>query len=559
MSERSGSPTLPSPRFALGRLAPAVQRRLGDWQASSVARRIWEKDPGLWPAAPASDVATRLGWLAVPRPGSRPLTDLRRFGEEVRHDGISDVVVLGMGGSSLAPQVYASTFGHRPGYPRLHVLDSTHPKAVRDLAGSVDVRHTLFVVSSKSGTTLEPNAFLAFFWEVLGREVANPAHQFVAITDPDTPLDRLATERGFRWVCRAPPDVGGRYSALTVFGLLPAALAGVDLDALLGRADAMAGACGPDVPAAEHPGLTVAAAVGEAAVAGVDKLVFVTSPGLNAFPVWAEQLVAESTGKIGKGIVPVAYEVDPFDPLGRTDRLVVALTLRGQGDPTIEEGLRSLEGAGAPTIRIELADPIDLGGEFFRWEMAIAMAGAIVGIDPFDQPDVELAKELAREAMKAGGAAPSDPGAVPVPVSDRATLGPAVRRWLDHAPTGGYAAIQAYLPPNAATEEALGKLRAAVRRRLRCSTTLGFGPRFLHSTGQLHKGGPPTGAFLQLVDDASPSLEVPGMSTTFGRVIRAQAAGDAAALRQRGRSLLTVDLGGHGGDGIERLAEAIDG
>jgi transaldolase/glucose-6-phosphate isomerase len=559
MSGSSSPASVRPPRLSLGPLAEAVDRRLGGWTDGDAPTRIWEKDPTFWPAAPAADVASRLGWMSLPTGDARLIADLTKFADEVRGDGVTDVAVLGMGGSSLAPQVYAATFGTRAGYPRLHVLDSTHPLAVPTLAGSLDLRRTLFVVSSKSGTTLEPNAFLAYFWEEVARTGVNPGHQFVAVTDPDTALDRLATARGFRWICRAPPDVGGRYSALTVFGLLPAALIGVDLPALLDRARAMAAGCGPDVAAEGHPALVLAAAVGEAALAGADKLVFVTSSSLASFPSWGEQLVAESTGKIGKGIVPVADEVDPFDPMGRRDRLIVSLTVRGESNPTLERGLASLTAAGAPMIEIELGDRLDLGAEFFRWEMAIAAAGAVVGIDPFDQPDVELAKDLARAALKAP---PSPSGAAPdaaVRADDPGGLADAVSKWMSSAPPGGYAAIQAYLPPGMAMTEALQRLRGKIRRHLGSTTTLGYGPRFLHSTGQLHKGGPPTGAFLQLVDDSLPIVPVPGMDVTFGRIIRAQAAGDATALRQRGRPLLTVDLGSGGVDAVDRVGEAVHG
>ncbi|MCI4331927.1 MAG: hypothetical protein L3K19_08820 [Thermoplasmata archaeon] len=559
MSDVSGKGPGPMARCSLGRFEPAVARRLELWQGSGASARIWQKDPTFWPQATPADVASRLGWLDLPHPPPRQLAGLTQFAEEVRKDGTTDVVVLGMGGSSLAPQVYAETFAPRTGFPRLQVLDSTHPRAVEAVRQSIDPAHTLFVVSSKSGTTLEPNAFQSFFWDETVKTGTDPGPHFVAITDPDTALDRLATERGFRWVCRAPPDVGGRYSALTVFGLLPAALMGVDVTRLIERSARMAASCGPGVGAGDHPALVLAAAIGEAAVGGADKLVFATSPSLSAFPSWGEQLVAESTGKIGKGVVPVADEVDLLDPLGRHDRLLVCLKLQGESDRGLEEGLAALRAAGEPVVEVELADRFDLGAEFFRWEMAIAAAGSVVGIDPFDQPDVELAKNLARDAMK------SPPNALAPPDPNLLTLsgGPAfdagLSEWIAGAPVGGYAAIQAYLPPTPEMTASLRGLRENLRLRLRTSTTFGYGPRFLHSTGQLHKGGPATGAFLQLVDDAQPPLSVPGMDATFGRILRAQASGDAAALRLRGRHLLTVDLASGGPSQVDRLAEAIHG
>ncbi|EQD45022.1 bifunctional transaldolase/phosoglucose isomerase, partial [mine drainage metagenome] len=376
-----------------------------------------------------------------------------------------------------------------------------------------------------------------------------PGPHFVAITDPGTPLERLARARAFRAIIPGAPDVGGRYSALTAFGLVPAALLGLDLGRLVDRAERMVRACGPERDPADHPGLRLGAFLGELGRAGRDKIVFWAPPRLSTFPDWAEQLLAESTGKRGAGLVPVAGERRPRDP-PRTpdDRVWVDVGLAGS-PPAFPDG------AGTPPhVRIGLDDPYDLGAEFFRWEFAVAMAGAVLGIDPFDQPDVELAKELARRRMGSPGAA--DPGRSP-PVTPLEAAPAAIAAWAQTVRTGDYLAIQAYLDPAPAIETALEGLRTALRERLRISTTLGFGPRFLHSTGQLHKGGPPSGLFLQLLDTPRSDVTVPGAPYSFGTVVRAQADGDADALRERGRRLLRLHLGDDAAEGLRRLAEGV--
>ena len=532
-----------------------VTERLTGWTATNAGRAIWGKDPSFWPAAPASDVHDRLGWLALPTHMRSSVPELSAFADEIRDEGIRHVVVLGMGGSSLAPDVYGRTFGSSDGRPSLIVLDSTHPDAVLAVRRAIDPTKTLFLVSSKSGSTLEPLSFYRYFSDQVGGPVEQRGRHFAAITDPGTGLETLAKDRSFRRTFLATPDVGGRYSALTVFGLVPAALIGIDLNRLLDRAAAMAASCGPKVAAEKNPGLALGAVLGELAVRGRNKLVFVASDPLRWFPAWAEQLVAESTGKIGKGIVPVADEADALDPLGASDRMLVFLD--GPGAPATAPA-PAAAGRPEPFVRFPLADLYDIGAEFFRWEFAVAAAGAILGIDPFDQPDVEFAKELARQRMAAPAAPPASgpaPGAI-VPVdSVGISLGP----WLKSRSVGGYGAIQAYLAPTPETEGALTELRSILRRRLRLTTTLGFGPRFLHSTGQLHKGGPPGGLFLQLVDHPHADVPVPETSYSFGRIISAQAGGDADALRQRGRTVLTVDLGSDPVEGIGRLGRALRG
>jgi transaldolase/glucose-6-phosphate isomerase len=382
----------------LGGCAPAVEARLARFAADSFGRRLWEKDPTLWSAQPVPELADRLGWLALPQSARASLPELARFAGEAREEGIRHAVVLGMGGSSLAPEVFARTFGH-PGAGSLdvRVLDSTHPDAVAALERDIDPAggpaRSLFLVSSKSGGTTETLSYFYTFWErVKAAGEGRPGRRIAAITDPGTSLAALGRERGFRAVFEAPPDVGGRYSALTPFGVVPAALVGVDLGELLARARGAAEACGPAVPPGDSPGLVLGAAMGELARAGRDKLTLYTSPAIRSFPDWLEQLIAESTGKSGTGIVPVAGE-----PLGAAaaygdDRFFVALLVDGDSDPALDRHLDALEAAGHPVARLRLADPLDLGYEIFRWEVAVAAAGAVLGIHPFNQPDVQLAK-----------------------------------------------------------------------------------------------------------------------------------------------------------------------
>jgi transaldolase / glucose-6-phosphate isomerase len=521
--------------------------------------RLWRSDPTVWPDASPQDVATRTGWLQLPEAMQAELPRIRSFAEEVRREGNQHVVLLGMGGSSLAPDVLRRIFGHRRGFPELVVLDSTHPDAIGAVRARIDPARTMFLVSSKSGTTTEPLDFHRYFWEACRLAGVPPGPRFVAITDPGSPLEALAKRESFRAVFPALLTVGGRYSALTTFGLVPAALVGVDVEGLLARARAMAEACGPSIAASQSPGVALGAAVGELAKLGRDKLTFYAAPGLSPFPIWAEQLVAESTGKSGRGIVPIVDEPRVATDRYASDRLFVEIQGPGAKDPGLAEHTGRLEAAGHPVVRIAVADPLDVGQEFFRWELAVALAGSVIGIDPFDQPDVELAKELARKAM-------ADPSA-PVTTSNQqdlsragsAKFASALGTWLGSCRPGDYVAIQAYLAPTAATTEGLGALRRLLLERLKVATTVGFGPRFLHSTGQLHKGGPNTGLFLQLVDTPVHDLEVPGAGYTFGRLIGAQSLGDLQALTQKGRRVLRVDLGTDVAGGLRRLAEAVRG
>ncbi|HXG34600.1 MAG TPA: hypothetical protein VNJ11_14640 [Bryobacteraceae bacterium] len=533
----------------LGAYRAAVERRLRAWEADRFVARLWNKDPTLWrPDPQAPEIADRLGWLHLPDAAPRQADEWERFAAEIRTEGYRHAVLLGMGGSSLAPEVVGRTCGSAPGFPELVVLDSTHPGAVRAVEERLDLRRTLFVVSSKSGTTIEPLSLFRYFWERTQRT----GRCFAAITDPGTPLEHLAVERGFRRLFRAPADVGGRYSALSDFGMVPAALIGVRIQDVIAPARRMASACAPEAPAVQNPGLVLGAALGELALAGRDKLTFLASAALEAFPDWTEQLIAESSGKDGRGIVPVAGEpVGSAETYG-PDRVFVWLGLDGEPEPSV---LGPLAAAGHPVIRIRLRSREDLGGEFFRWEFATAAACAVLAVHPFDQPDVQLAKDLARRAMERpdSGGSQNDM----VPADSEQQLSAALAEFLAAAGPGRYVALQAFIAPSGEAGGALGRIRSILRDRLRVATTSGYGPRFLHSTGQLHKGGPDTGLFLQFVDEPAHDLPVPETGYSFGQLLRAQADGDAGALRRRGRQLVRIQLGRDAAAGLRRVEEAL--
>lgn len=551
------TPTAP-PTEPLGReLSQRVAAREALWKSEQLAPRIWKKDATVWPKAPAPEVPDRLGWLELPELMRTAVPELLLFAKEVREEGFQRAIVLGMGGSSLAPHVFREVFGRANGGLDLLVLDSTHPNAVQALAAPQDLAKTLFIVSSKSGTTLEPNVLHEFFWHRLEKVGIPPAPRFVAITDVGTALDHLARERAFRRVFNPLATVGGRYSALTLFGLVPAALLGVDLAALLDRARAMAALCGPACDAPSNPGLHLGAVLGEAAKGGRDKATLFVGGALRALPIWVEQLIAESTGKLGKGIVPIVSEpLLPVEAYGN-DRLFIEVQDLARPDPALRAHVEDLARAGHPVLQLGYRETVDLGGEFFRWEMGVAASGAVLGIDPFDQPDVEVAKEMAREAMAHRGDPKVPPRLRPLGTDAEAELVKALRGWLEGVHRGDYISLQAYLDPTPEVESSLHVLRRDLSLSHGVATTLGFGPRFLHSTGQLHKGGPPSGVFLQLVDEPAEALEVPGEPLTFREIIQAQALGDAQVLDQRHRRLLRVRLDGEPRHGLELLRRSL--
>lgn len=547
-------------QLSLGKHREAVEARVGAWHAAHLCRRLWQKDPTIWFAEPVPEISDRLGWLHLHETMQDELDGLQHFAEEVRREGIRHVVLLGMGGSSLAPEVFGTTFGAAAGYPELVVLDSTHPGAVREVERRINPEQTLFLVSSKSGTTIEPLSHFRTFWHRMKGEDGDPGRHFTAITDPGTPLEGLARERGFRRIFLAQADLGGRYSALSVFGLLPAALTGIDVSRLLDRAWTMAEAGAFCVSEAANPCFELGAALGELARSGRDKVTFMTSPALRAFPAWLEQLIAESTGKDGKGIVPVAGETLGAPEVYGADRFFVLFSLDGDEPDDLAQRLDDLEAAGHPVARFKLLEKADLAQEVFRWEVAVAVAGAELGIHPFNQPDVQLAKELALEAMASGtqaGATAEDAAEIIVSATEPGALARHLAAWLAAARPGDYVAVQAYLAPTGRTREALQAIRLVLRDRLKLATTLGYGPRFLHSTGQLHKGGANSGLFLQLVDEPEDDIAVPETDYSFGALIRAQALGDYRALIKRGRRVLRLNLGRDTAGGLARLVTAL--
>lgn len=538
----------------LGTYQKAVDIRLKAWDAAKVAPRIWEKDGAVWVADPVQaaqtpELTNRLGWLTLAAEMLAQVDNLTAFADEIKAAGFRQVVLLGMGGSSLAPEVFMRTFYTGEGLP-LTVLDSTNPVQVASVAASlVDLSQTLFLVSSKSGGTIETISAFKYFYERVGQAKANPGENFVALTDPGSGLEKLAKEKSFRRIFSTPPEVGGRYSALTLFGLVPAALVGVNLTKLLNRANSMADACRNS--ASRNPGLQLGAGLGELALVGRDKVTFFTSPKIAAFGVWVEQLIAESTGKLGAGILPVADEAIGEPAVYDNDRLFVYLRLAGDDNVELDGKVDVLEAAGHPVIRIYLDELEDLGQEFFRWEMATAVAGAVLKINPFDQPNVELAKIKARELM----AEFDTTGQLPL---DRPTLdyddidayGPAMgetvtealKAFLSGFRPGDYVAIMAYLPYQPEIDAALNELRLQIRAGLRAATTVGYGPRFLHSTGQLHKGDGNKGLFIQLTHTPGTDVEVPGEKYTFATLHAAQAQGDYNALKENSRRLIRFHI-----------------
>lgn len=501
-------------------LAVAIERRISDWDRTDLGSRIWAHDGTVWAAPGTPEVTDRLGWLDLPEQMADRVGDWVGFADSV---DAADVVLCGMGGSSLAPEVFAAALGGRR---TLTIADTTHPGAVAAMTDRLDPATTVFIVSSKSGGTLETLSLFRHFWAWRSAAGPRPGDSFVAITDPGSGLASLAADRGFRRTFLAPPEVGGRFSALTDFGLVPAALAGADPVDLLESAAGMAAACGAGIAEVEHPGLWLGAFLGEAALAGKDKATFVVPPALGGFGAWIEQLVAESTGKLGRGIVPVVDEPIRSPEAYGDDRVFVVYEVDGS-EPS--EAVDGLEAAGHPVVRIGVEGPRALGAEMFRAEFATAAAGAVLGINPFDQPDVEAAKDRARGLMSGTATTPQ----VPTPVD-----GSEVEAILECLGPGGYVAVQAYLP-GPPDDGLVADLRAATT----APVTVGVGPRFLHSTGQLHKGGPPGCVALQVVDRPGQDLPIPETALTFGGVIAAQASGDADVLEERGRSVVRRSVG----------------
>ena len=524
----------------------AARRTLDGLIERRIAQRIRERDHTVWRSDPR-EISDRLGWLdagAFLRPH---LEDLRQFVDQVRHEGYQDIVLLGMGGSCLGPEVLRRSFGPIPGFPRLTMLDSTVPEQVQSVASAIDPSRTIFVVSSKSGGTIETLSFYRYFRGLtdaaLSPDVAG--NNFVAITDEGTSLQRLASETGFRRAFINPAEIGGRYSVLSWFGLVPAALAGMNVERLLNSAASMRDMCLADDPKT-NPGLALGALLGAEALSGRDKVTLIAPPPIEGFGLWVEQMIAESLGKEGRGIVPVAGEPLLFPDCYGNDRLFVFLETPTCGQVAASVGL--LEQSGHPVARIKVQDCADLGAEFFRWEYATAVAGSILDIHPFDQPDVQSAKDNTDALLDQF----HREGRLP----DRAPSG-SIATLLEQVQRGDYLAITPYIPLDAEVDRLLTELRTKVMQRCRIATTAGYGPRYLHSTGQLHKGGPPTGLHLQLTMARHRELPIPGQQYGFDILATAQAIGDYQALTNLGRRVITIDLGDDPIAGLQRLLDGL--
>src|SRR5579859_3510672 len=539
--------------YSLGPLQPKVDARVAQLQKEDAPRRLWAKDSTLWTSDPAKreEIRDRLGWLSVAEKMLEHVAELKQLARDGRT--YSDVVLLGMGGSSLCPDVLRHTFGSTKGHPRLHVLDTTDPVTILGVRSKIRIQDTLFIVASKSGETTETLSQFAYFWGEVnanGRAGAAGRH-FAAITDPGTPLEKLASEHGFRWIFRNPPDIGGRYSALSYFGLVPGALIGVDVDEMLERAVEMSHSCADSVPVDKNPGVWLGAVMGELALGGRNKITLIASPKIATFGYWVEQLIAESTGKEGKGIVPVEGEPVGKPAVYGDDRLFVYIRLEGDAP---HRAVQALEKAGQPVVTLTMRDKLDLGGEFLRWEIATAVAGSILRIDAFNQPNVQESKDNTKKVLAKFKASGKLPPAESTPASKAKT---GVKSLIERAKPGAYFALMAYTTRTATSEAAIASIRTAVRDKTRIATTAGYGPRFLHSTGQLHKGGPKVGLFLQIVQDDTKDVAIPGQPYSFSVLKQAQSLGDLQSLTSRRLPVLRVTLGKDAAAGWKALAAAV--
>ncbi len=557
-------------------LAQAVKACLEDWRAHDKVHRLWARDATLWTG---TDEGSWLGWLGITEEQQERREHFKNISQEAKKAGISHVLLLGMGGSSLCPEVMQITFGRQPGFPKFHVLDSTDPAQVKTFERKVNLAKTAFIVSSKSGGTLEPNIFKQYFFkraqQVVGAKKA--ASRFIAITDPGSKMQHVAESDGFAHLCFGLPSIGGRYSALSDFGVVPSAIMGIDVPRFLDRTEEMVQACSSCVPVEENPGVVLGAILGVLANHGRDKVTLITSPGLSALGAWLEQLLAESTGKEGKGLIPVDLEATAQPEVYGNDRVFAYIRLDSAPDEKQDSAVEALERAGQPVIRIAVSDIYDIGQEFFRWEFATAVAGSIMGINAFNQPDVETSKIATRKLtteyekrgklptekpiLKAGGiklyADPRNAGELTEAAREQTLVG-YLKAHMARLGAGDYFAILAYIERNKNNQEQLQALRHGVRDTKHVATCLGFGPRFLHSTGQAYKGGRNNGVFLQITCDDAKDVAVPGQKYTFGVVKAAQARGDFQVLAERDRRALRVHLGADVKEGLKSLRAAVE-
>ena len=557
-------------------LASSVKSTIADWQSKGKVKKLWDRDASLWTG---DDESKWLGWLDIVDEQKAQHEQLDKLAKEVRARGFEHILLLGMGGSSLCPEVLRMTFGRIPHFPTLHVLDSTDPAQVKAFEHQIDIPKTLFIVSSKSGSTLEPNIFKQYFYERTKQVVGSDkvGSHFIAITDPGSKMQQVAEHDKFLHIFFGRPSIGGRYSALSNFGMVPAAAMGLDTKKFLDRADEMVRASGPDASVEENSAVVLGIILGNAASAGRDKVTIITSHGIADLGAWLEQLLAESTGKVGKGIIPVDREHLSSPDVYGNDRVFAYLRLENVTDAEQDAKVSALEKAGYPVVRIVMSDIYDLGAEFFRWEIATAVAGSIIGINAFNQPDVEASKVATRALTTEYETKGSLPAEKPIledsgvqlftdeknaaelaKAAGEKTLGGYLKAHLSRIHAGDYFAVLGYIQMNAEHAQSLQAVRHAVRDKKHVATCLGFGPRFLHSTGQAYKGGPNSGVFLQITCDDAVELPVPGQKYTFGVVKAAQARGDFQVLAERGRRALRLHLGKDLKHGLAVLQAAVD-
>jgi transaldolase/glucose-6-phosphate isomerase len=549
-----------------------VQASLEDWKKSNKVRRLWQRDASVWTGA---DEDKWLGWLTIVDEQLAHIDALKSIAADIRNAKFKHALLLGMGGSSLCPEVLRLTFGKIKGYPELHVLDSTDPAQIKAIEKKVDLKSTICIVSSKSGSTLEPNIYKQYFFEQVKKKVGEKevGNRFIAITDPGSKMQTVAENDKFRKIFFGDPSIGGRYSALSNFGMVPGSIMGIDIPKFLKITAEMVKACGADTAADANPGVILGAILGAGAVNGRDKTTIIASPGIYDLGAWLEQLLAESTGKIGKGIIPIDRETLAKPAVYGNDRVFAYLRLETKPSKAQDAAVAAIEKAGHPVVRISIPNIYNLGQEFFRWEIATAVAGSIIGINAFNQPDVEASKietkKLTSEYEEKGKLPPESPffegNGIKLYADEKnaaalkggSTLTDVLQAHLGRIHDGDYFGVLGYITMNDANEKAMQQMRLAVRDKKKVATVLGFGPRFLHSTGQAYKGGPNSGVFLQITCDDAVDLPVPGQKYTFGVVKAAQARGDFAVLAERGRRALRVHLGKNVAKDLAKLNSAV--
>jgi transaldolase / glucose-6-phosphate isomerase len=553
------------------RLDALVKASIDDWKKNDKVRRLWQRDASLWTG---TDEAQWLGWLDITEQQLAHLDVFKKLAADIKKAKFKHALLLGMGGSSLCPEVLRLTFGKMKGFPELHVLDSTDPAQIKTIEAKVDLKSTICIVSSKSGSTLEPNIYKQYFFERISKKVGpkEAGNRFIAITDPGSKMQQVAEADKFRHIFFGVPSIGGRYSALSNFGMIPAAVMGLDVAKFLKNTQEMVKACGANVAADKNPGVVLGAILGTAANQGLDKLTIISSPGIHDLGAWLEQLIAESTGKQGKGIIPVDREKVAKPEVYGSDRVFAYLRLETKPDKKQDAAVAALEKGGLPVVRISVKNTYNLGQEFFRWEIATAVAGSIIGINAFNQPDVEASKvetrKLTGEYEKTGQLPPESPfletEGIKLYADERnagalknsRTLVEVIKSHLDRINANDYFGVLAYITMNERNEDALQAIRHMVRDEKKSATVLGFGPRFLHSTGQAYKGGANSGVFLQITCDDKIDLAVPGQKYTFSVVKAAQARGDFAVLAERGRRALRVHIGKNVKAELAKLSKA---